>query len=240
MEYAGICHRKPARPGSVNAVVRAISPDLRAGRLGKKPQMKHHRLIYIALVLCFSLFAGKLCAQGWPGIHPITPGTPQQATGANQPGKLDLFIGYSYLGFDTAGLDPRLSFNGMEATASYRFLPWLAGEADLSFHYGPNCALVLGVNCKEGSVMGGPRFQIKRGRITPYIHGLAGIDHANIIAVTDTPFSYAAGGGLDCAITKHFTWRTWQLDYMMTEHGRSVGVPHQNNFRVASGIVFTL
>ena len=157
--------------------------------------------------------------------------------------RAEVFGGYSYLNFDTVGVTNRLNMNGWEASATFNLNRWVGVEADFSGHYKGNCGGITGLTCKDLAFMGGPRFTYRKDRITAFAHGLFGGDNGSLgvfnVSVSDTPFAWAAGGGVDYAITKTISIRMGQVDYFMTRHLNDLGLANQNNIRVSAGIVFT-
>ncbi len=157
--------------------------------------------------------------------------------------KAEIFAGYSYLNFDTKGYTGRLNLNGWEASAAFNMNRWIGAEADFSGHYKGDCGGAPGLTCKDLSFMGGPRFTYRQKRITAFAHALFGGDNGTLaysgVSLSDTPFSLAAGGGIDVAVTNHISLRVGQVDYFMTRHLNPEGVPHQNSIRASAGLVFT-
>lgn len=178
--------------------------------------------------------------------------------------RVEVFGGYSYLNADFSNVAPilnqlgflsasnRLSLNGWDASLNVNLDRGFGLEADFSGHYRGDCEGVNSVTCKDLSFMGGPRFSYRIGKITAFTHGLFGGDTASasvggsVVGISDislsasnTSFALAAGGGLDYAVTNRISIRLGQADYFLTRHFNDVGIPSQNNFRVAAGIVFT-
>jgi opacity protein-like surface antigen len=56
---------------------------------------------------------------------------------------------------------------------------------------------------------------------------------------TDNAFAMAIGGGVDYRLTKRFTVRMGQLDYLYTKHNAGSAGDHQNNFRFSTGLGVT-
>ena len=56
---------------------------------------------------------------------------------------------------------------------------------------------------------------------------------------SQTPSPWSVGGGVDVVITKDFSWRFFEADYMMTSYSGSQlsASARQNNFRIGSGLV---
>jgi opacity protein-like surface antigen len=62
-------------------------------------------------------------------------------------------------------------------------------------------------------------------------HGSAGALGFNF---SETDFTWAAGGGLDFAVSRHFGIRMAQVDFLQTRSNGS----SQNNVRMSVGVVF--
>ena len=160
--------------------------------------------------------------------------------------KAEIFAGYSDLNIDTQGLTNRLNANGWEASATFNPNRWLGIEADFSGHYKGNCLAstgITGVNCRHLSFMVGPKFAYRQDRFTGFVHGLVGGDNGTLglpfVSRSDTSLAFAAGGGLDYAVTKLISIRVAQVDYFQTRHSEALGGINQNNFRFSAGVVFT-
>ena len=94
----------------------------------------------------------------------------------------------------------------------------------------------------------GPRLSYRKNeRITPFAHVLLGASRRHTdseinssgfgrvsFSANDTAFAAAVGGGLDVPLSKNFTLRVVQAEYVLT---RSFG-NNGNNARVSTGIVF--
>jgi hypothetical protein len=162
---------------------------------------------------------------------------------------VDVFGGYSYLGFDfpanpSAGTSAqRLGFNGWDASASIGLFRHLAAEADISGHSLNNCDNTT-FNCTNFSYMFGPRFNIgdHSGRFTGFVHALAGRDNATLVTsnssnpLTDTSLAAAAGAGVDYWPFPHIGIQLGPVDYFYTRHLNDFGLPSQNSFRASAGI----
>lgn len=186
-----------------------------------------------------------------------TAGAAQIPTAGN------VFFGYSYsrsevfsgrpaapaLGF----LQPpsrSSNFNGWEASAEGKFLPFLGVEIDVSQRYASQsftavCLLPPGnpacgpatqtVNSRVFTGMIGPRVSVPIGRFTPFAHALFGgahISDTKAASNSDTSFSTAIGGGIDYKLVKGVAWR-FQGDAL---HTRFFGAG-QNNLRLSTGLV---
>lgn len=185
-----------------------------------------------------------------------TAGTAQIPSGS-------VFFGYSYSRsevFSSSPLAPALgflqpasrlsNFNGWEASAEGKFLPFLGIEIDVSQRYasqsftavcqlppgGPPCpAATQTVNSQAFTGMLGPKVSVPIGRFTPFAHALFGgahISDSKAASNSDTSFSTAIGGGIDYKLIKGVAWR-FQGDALHT-HFFDTG---QNNLRLSTGLV---
>jgi opacity protein-like surface antigen len=221
------------------------------------------RLAVAALALMI-LFGSSLFAQN------VTP-------------KVEVFGGYSLLRPDNGGLtgsalDSALgqpsgtfrvptNFNGWNGEVQINVHHGLGVVADFAKHSGsaltsPNINLTELPNSNDYSLMFGPVFSYNVGRITPFVHGLAGLDRSHLgagsvpglfgrsAAVADRALAWAVGGGLDYKVSSHLSLRPVQADFFYTAHDlnaiyaasyRPGLLPnlasHQNNLRFAAGIV---
>jgi len=90
----------------------------------------------------------------------------------------------------------------------------------------------------------GPQFRfLRRGRFQPFGHALLGLSHRSLrviasgvpstLAVDDTGFSTALGGGFDIQVNHRVAIRAVRADYLFSRLGN---VSH-HDFRYATGIV---
>ncbi len=162
--------------------------------------------------------------------------------------EIDVFGGYSYYSFvlpsnpGSATTSTRLSLNGWDVSASAFRFHHLSVEADFAGHTLNNCDSTI-IKCSNYSYMFGPRYNLGgSGRITGFVHGLVGQDHATLayngLSITDTSLSIAAGGGVDYWLYRHIGIQLGPVDYNYTRHLNSYALPTQNNFRAAAGVAF--
>jgi len=89
----------------------------------------------------------------------------------------------------------------------------------------------------------GPRLNWRRfDHFVPFAEALFGGAHGSPELTGDnsqTAFALAVGGGVDVVITKDFSWRFIEADYLMTSYSGSQlsASARQNNFRIGSGLV---
>jgi opacity protein-like surface antigen len=210
--------------------------------------------------------------------------------GQNANPKLQVFAGYSFVHGDSGGLNPLAldnglglrstalgvasNFNGWDAQAQYNLGSWLGIVADIAGRYGAPITASSGSGISglptssAYTFMLGPVVSIKvRGRLTPFIHGLFGLDRFDLnsstivgfppsapsatSSVADTDFAAAVGGGVDWRLSPRLAFRVGQIDFLHTEHdlnniyGDAFGPGRfneqlptsENNFRFSTGIV---
>ncbi len=103
---------------------------------------------------------------------------------------------------------------------------------------------------KTFSYLFGPRFNMRRSRLVPYVQFLFGGTYAwahstaagPIVPATQNGFATAAGGGLDIALSRHFALKPIQLEYVMSQLPRfgTNSNSIQNNLRYSAGVVLRL
>jgi opacity protein-like surface antigen len=136
------------------------------------------------------------------------------------------------------------SFNmsGGSASIAFNFKPWIGLVQDdgTYFFTGPGS----GLHAQMYTYLLGPRFSRRRpgGRFTPFAQVLLGGSHITAketgVKVGETAFAVAAGGGLDAAISRHFSVRVAQVEYLRTRFDSETGgSASQNNFRFSAGLV---
>jgi opacity protein-like surface antigen len=155
--------------------------------------------------------------------------------------KADLFIGYSFLRYNSAQTIPAFTANGGIGTFAYNFTNHLGIEAELGGYHNGNVNNFQ-FDSTSFSYLFGPRISWGRSkRIDPYVHLLVGGQYGTtsissksilvinppIVTGTTPPtrysadqntFAFAAGGGLDIRLSKMFSLRPIQLDYYLTNY----------------------
>ncbi len=130
--------------------------------------------------------------------------------------------------------DPSIpDFNaGWGAQVTYNFNNWLGATVDGSGHY------------NHGSIYtaaGGPKFTYRRGHFAPFGEVLAGVAFIGPNSAPSTnEFAFLAGGGLDYQVTRHFSIRPVQADYVLTQYNE-FSAPGVRNYlsgvRLQAGLV---
>lgn len=168
--------------------------------------------------------------------------------------RVEIFGGYSYLSSDYSLLKAG-GVNGWNASANVKVHRTFGLVADFSGFYtslGIRGDGVIADTFKQSSylAMFGPQASIRLHRISPFVHFLMGVAHLNPEADNGTvvgngslnssnSFSYAAGGGLDFALGRHFAIRG-QGDWLHTAFSSGDDQVHllHTGARVSTGLVF--
>jgi hypothetical protein len=102
--------------------------------------------------------------------------------------------------------------------------------------------------------MGGPQLRLPTHTFKPFAEFLFGGAHTNLYrnlfhavgvtssAVSNNSFAMAIGGGFDIRLSRHFSLRPFQMDYMLTTFKDTLvpgGSNTQNNWRYLAGINLT-
>ena len=158
--------------------------------------------------------------------------------------KLEAYAGYDYIRFNinanVSGFPPSESFNanGGGGQLVFNANNWLGVVGDLSGY---------GVTDTSSHLVGwvmpylfGPRINFRRGRVTPFAQALFGaILASNTIGGlgSQNNFAMAVGGGLDIRVSRHFSVRPVQAEYLLTKIPDGLN-NRQNNVRLSAGIVY--
>jgi opacity protein-like surface antigen len=166
------------------------------------------------------------------------------AAQAQETPKAEVFGGYSFVRSkpQTKRVQPFLqtsNANGGSASIAYNLNHWFGVVADIG-GYKPDTT-------SGGTVVSylfGPRLSYRaKARYTPFVQVLFGGAHASqevfVTPNTQNKFAMTAGGGVDWKVTDKVSFRTAQVEYLLTRFDE--GVIHdkgQNGMRVSTGIVF--
>lgn len=178
----------------------------------------------------------------------------------------DLFLGYSFVRYNSAQTVPAFTANGGLGTFAWNFNQHLAFEAEIGGYHNGNINNHQ-FDTTTFSYLFGPRASFSRSKtVIPYFHALFGGQNAHTsiccavitsggtttvttsrISRDQNNFAMAVGGGLDFKIARHILLRPIQLDYMLTRF-QAIDVTNptgpstnrnQNNLRYAAGLTFT-
>ena len=117
--------------------------------------------------------------------------------------------------------------------------------ADFSGHYRNVYVEQATARANAHSFMFGPTFTFRRvPKVTPFVHGLAGIavvsgvarESRKVKTKSNSGFVGAVGGGLDISLSRSFGLRFLEVDYLPA-HNREAGTLH--NVRWRSGLTFS-
>jgi opacity protein-like surface antigen len=154
---------------------------------------------------------------------------------------VEIFGGYSYFRADMNSSDSNQNMNGWDGAVTVPFNRYLGLTADIGGVYKTIPATLAGgysYKFNEYNFLFGPTLSYRsKSKLTPFVHALFGDSHAKVtasgVSVTDNSFAMAVGGGLDYKLTKHFSLRPGQFDWIRT----SFSGTSQNNLRYSVGAV---
>lgn len=164
--------------------------------------------------------------------------------------RVELFGGYQLLHVDDS-LDIEPSFgsyiNGFAAACELNIKSWLGIVGELG--YGRESFTESGADSdmQQMTLLVGPRFGYRAGRIRVFGHALVGHNHETAAytypgyfsdEITMNSFAAALGGGLDVALGNRISIRPIQLDVLFNSHSNTYGGDCQ--FRYAGGITIKL
>jgi hypothetical protein len=159
--------------------------------------------------------------------------------------KSEASTSYTYMRGYAAHNGGTFDMAGGSASLSINVKPWLGLVQDYGGYYFTGVG--YGLNSTMYSYLFGPRFSLRRSsrRWTPFGQCLVGVTHINVrgssLSVHETTAALDTGGGMDFAVTRHFSVRVAQVDYLWTQFGTETGRPAvQNNFRFSAGLVLRI
>jgi opacity protein-like surface antigen len=163
------------------------------------------------------------------------PATAQEAS------RLEAYGGYDYVRYNATpretGVPLSESFNANGASGQIAYSPnaWLSVVGELSGY-----ALArpgLGTT-HQVSYLFGPRINVRRGKVTPFVQVLAGRTwlEDGITFGSISVFAMTAGGGIDIGVSRHIAIRPAQAEYFLTALPDG-NTDRQNNWRFSAGVV---
>jgi opacity protein-like surface antigen len=182
------------------------------------------------------------------------------SAGAQDVPKVEVPVGFSMINVHP-NLDPITSFNvfGGGGQVDFNFGNVFGVKADL-FGYTQSSGLrdQLARHGLAGAASGnlftymfGPQVKKHTGLFQPFGEALFGAAHTNAYATiltaegrilngsaSNNAFAFAAGGGIDLAVSKHIALRPVEVDYLFTRFGARNYHGDQNNFRYIGGLNF--
>ena len=182
--------------------------------------------------------------------------------------KVELFLGYTHLGTvsnDTVPGNRMVGLHGGSASVAFNLNRYVGLVADIGGYddsqlqltgNGANEPLVVNSSGTAYTFLFGPRLSFRNStRFTPFAQVLVGGVRATDVTIsgctgtgcaplpTQTALAMTAGGGLDIRLTRHFSIRAVQAEYMMTRFadvavGSTGDATTQNDLRLSSGLLF--
>ena len=170
--------------------------------------------------------------------------------------KWDAFIGYQYQQADgdnvpPAGSDPSSPGSialpdmpkGFGGALAKNFNRYWAIEGDLGYNWHSN----LDSNLFTASI--GPRFMVRTDSFNFFIHAMPGLNRLSYDggSVTHNGIGAIVGGGMDIPMSRKFSWRLFEADYVWSRHNfsnlagpqaSSLRRPTFEGARLRTGIVF--
>src|SRR5467141_1970011 len=179
------------------------------------------------------------------------PGPAAVSADTRTPGRLvpryEIAGMYDYINFSPGDPFANFSNHGASGSLTYNASKWLGLTAELAGYQfqrdlSPLTGSSASVNGGFMTYLFGPRLNLRKfDHFVPFAEFLAGGAHGgtDLGGQDQNTFAIATGGGVDIVLTKNFSWRIAQLDYLMTTFsGGAVGASgRQNNFRAATGLV---
>ncbi len=112
---------------------------------------------------------------------------------------------------------------------------WLGAEGD--FQYSHKNLSLVGV--RGLTLLGGPRFTVRRRRADVFFHGLIGFTNESVsfvgLSAGANVLTFGGGGSVNVTVHKHLAIRVVEADFLSAHEVGSFF----NFFRVTSGLVFT-
>ncbi|MFZ0821805.1 MAG: hypothetical protein WAM91_17210 [Candidatus Acidiferrales bacterium] len=168
-----------------------------------------------------------------------------QSASAQEPPKVDVSAGYSYMYGNVVVSGQGINLNGASGSVAYNYNRWLGFVFDLGTYYNGNVAST-GQTLNVTTYLFGPRFSWRKNeKLTPFGQVLLGGGYAGgtLYAGGNSPlgaqnsFAMTAGGGLDWKVQPVISIRVFQAEYLRTQFNNGVNF-NQNNFRFSAGVVF--
>jgi len=154
------------------------------------------------------------------------------------PSKVDIFAGYSWLhaGYDRSVPNAQENIaRGFTVSGTYFLNRNLGLTIDSGNHFGDCSPRIFTVDA-------GPTLRFPAGRVTPFVHALAGLHRMELLSPfgNDNNWGVIAGGGLDLRVARHLSLRLIQADYEYADHSYNYGLlqPTLSSVRLSAGVVW--
>lgn len=151
------------------------------------------------------------------------------------PPKFDIFAGYSWM--DPGGKVGTVSLpslkKGFGVTSTYNFNRWLGISFDSEGHFGDLENI--------STIMGGPRVKFRQEHFEPFLHALFGLHRLSVGGLgSDGRFGGVLGGGFDIPLSRLFSLRLIEADFVWANHDFRPIITTDSDLRgarIRSGIV---
>jgi outer membrane protein OmpA-like peptidoglycan-associated protein len=152
------------------------------------------------------------------------------------PSKFDIFTGYSWLhpGYDTYVPNAQENIDkGFTVSGTYFFNRNFGMGIDYGNDRGCCCPQIY-------TLTAGPTVRFPVGRVTPFVHGLAGLHRMDLPSPfgNDTNWGIIAGAGVDVRLVHHVSLRLVQADYEYAQHSYGLLQPTLSGVRLSTGLVW--
>lgn len=132
--------------------------------------------------------------------------------------KTEVFVGYSFMRSGTLDGLGAYEFAGFDIDGAYYFFRNVGLIADMQYYRKNVSSRFPGGALREFGLMFGPRCKVRKGRMEPFVHALAGFtndfaDGPGLANTSGNEFSTKLGGGLDVSVSKRFAVRVGELNY---------------------------
>lgn len=135
----------------------------------------------------------------------------------------DVFAGYSWYdpGTRVNGIKLDSKAKGFAFAGTYNFNKWVGLTLDGAGHFGTDNS--LGSN-QAGTIMVGPRLTWRQEHFQPFAHAMVGTQTVTIDsavrhgAYNDWGVGTMLGGGFDIPLTKRFSFRLFEANYVWAHH----------------------
>ncbi|MBZ5629088.1 MAG: hypothetical protein LAO06_09505 [Acidobacteriia bacterium] len=154
------------------------------------------------------------------------------------PPTVDIFAGYSWInpGGNVGNFKLPSITKGFGVTSTFNFNRWAGFSVDTDAHYGDTVNL--------STIMFGPRVKLREEHFEPFIHTLVGLHRLSVGGVgTDNRSGAVLGGGFDIPLTRMFSFRLVEADYVWGHHTWKPLILDSKDLqgaRVRSGIILNL
>jgi hypothetical protein len=164
--------------------------------------------------------------------------------------RFETYFGYSYVRFTPDNLISDFHANGGTAQFLYNFNPHFGLVGDFGGYHVGGLNGILGENVANFQF--GPRISFRKKKtVSPYVQVLVGgiwasetpfPNLAPQFGGSETTFALLAGGGLDIKLSRHFSFRPFEVDYFLTRLRNPLtdSLENQNNLRASAGFSFRL